>query len=129
MAERILTTRDLNRALLARQLLLARARLPVGRALERIGGIQAQYAPSSYVRLWTNLEGLNRDDLTRARERKRAVQGTLMRSTTHLVSPRDYWLFSAGVGPSREARWLRTSGRGQDADELAAARGALQTAL
>src|SRR3954454_8975002 len=129
MPERRLTPRDLNRALLARQLLLERARLPIARALERIGGIQAQYAPSSYVRLWTNLDGFARDDLTRAIERKRAVQGTLMRSTIHLVSPRDYWLFSAGVGPSREAHWLRTSRRGQNADELAAARAALQTAL
>ncbi len=33
-----------------------------------------------------------------------------MRSTIHLVSPRDYWLFSAGVGPSREEHWLRTHG-------------------
>ncbi len=129
MPERTLTQRELNRALLARQLLLERARLPIGRALERIGGIQAQYAPSSYVRLWTNLDGFARDDLTRALERKRAVQGTLMRSTIHLVSPRDYWLFSAGVGPSREAHWLRTWGRGQTADELAAAREGLRAAL
>src|SRR5215470_1629335 len=98
MAERTLTQRELNRALLARQLLLARTRLPIARALERIGGIQAQYAPSSYVRLWTNLDGFTRDDLTRALERRRVVQGTLMRSTIHLVSPRDYWLFSAGAG-------------------------------
>ncbi len=129
MKGRTLTQRELNRALLARQLLLERARLPIGRALERIGGIQAQYAPSSYVRLWTNLDRFARDDLTRALERKRAVQGTLMRSTIHLVSPRDYWLFSAGVGPSREAHWLRTWGRGQTADELAVARDGLRAAL
>jgi len=129
MPERTLTPRDLNRALLARQLLLERARLPIARALERIGGIQAQYAPSSYVRLWTNLDGFARDDLTRALERRQAVQGTLMRSTIHLVSPRDYWLFSAGVGPSREAHWLRTWGRGQTGDDLAAAREGLRKAL
>jgi DNA glycosylase AlkZ-like len=127
--ERTLTQRELNRALLARQLLLERARVPIGRGLERIGGIQAQYAPSSYVRLWTNLDGFERADLTRALERKRAVQGTLMRSTIHLVSPRDYWLFSAGVGPSREAHWLRTWGRGQTADDLAGAREGLRNAL
>jgi hypothetical protein len=125
----VLTQRELNRALLARQLLLRRARLPIGRALERIAGIQAQYAPSSYVRLWTNLDGFRRGDLTRALERKQAVQGTLMRSTIHLVSPRDYWLFSAGIGPSREAHWLRTWGKGQSAGDLAAARDGLRAAV
>jgi len=40
VAERVLTTRELNRALLARQLLLERVSLPIPRVLERIGGIQ-----------------------------------------------------------------------------------------
>jgi hypothetical protein len=52
-----------------------------------------------------------------------------MRSTIHLVSPRDYWLFSAGVGPSREAHWLRTWGRGQTGEDLARAREGLRAAL
>src|SRR5918995_953579 len=52
MAERVLTERALNRALLARQLLLEPARLALPRALERIGGIQNQYAPSGYGDLW-----------------------------------------------------------------------------
>ncbi|MCW3048919.1 MAG: hypothetical protein JWO74_3203, partial [Solirubrobacterales bacterium] len=47
--ERALTQPELNRAVLARQLLLERARTPLPRALERVGGIQAQYAPSMYV--------------------------------------------------------------------------------
>ena len=84
-----LSARRLNRALLARQLLLARVRIPLGRALERVGGLQAQYAPSPYIRLWSTIDGFSRDDLTRALERRRAVQGTLMRSTIHIVSPRD----------------------------------------
>ena len=46
---RTLTTRELNRAVLARQLLLRRARMPLARALEAIGGIQDQYAPSGYT--------------------------------------------------------------------------------
>ena len=70
MAERVLTQRDLNRALLARQLLLERARTPIPKALERIGGIQAQYAPSMYVGLWSRLEGFERAALTRALERR-----------------------------------------------------------
>jgi hypothetical protein len=124
----ILSARRLNRTLLARQLLLVRARLPVGRALERVAGLQAQYAPSPYVRLWSMLDGFSRDDLTRALERRRAVQGTLMRSTIHLVSSRDYWRFAAGVGPSRREWWQRTWGKREPAanvdfvaDELKAA--------
>ena len=66
MAERTLTRRELNRALLARQLLLERARLPLPRVLERMCGLQAQYAPSMYIGLWTRVEGLQRDALTRA---------------------------------------------------------------
>ena len=66
MAERVLTQRELNRALLARQLLLERARLPIPRALERIGGIQDQYAPNAYIRLWSCLEGF-RATTSRAR--------------------------------------------------------------
>jgi hypothetical protein len=104
-----LSARQLNRTVLARQLLLARARLPIGRALERVAGLQAQYAPSPYVRLWSMLDGLSRDDLTRALERRRAVQGTLMRSTIHLVSRRDYFPLAAGVRDARRAWWLRTT--------------------
>jgi len=56
-----LSARRLNRALLARQLLLARRRIPIGRALERVGGLQAQYAPSPYVRLWSTIDGFSRE--------------------------------------------------------------------
>jgi Winged helix DNA-binding domain len=107
VSERVLSTRELNRALLARQLLLERARLPIPRALERIGGIQNQYAPSGYVGLWTRLDGFERDALTRALERRTAVQGTLMRVTIHLVSAREYWLFAMGVRRARREWWLK----------------------
>ena len=108
MAERLLTERALNRALLARQLLLERARVPIPRALERVGGLQTQYAPSGYVGLWTRLEGFERDALTRALERRTAVQGTLMRVTIHLVSAGDFWLFALGTRRARREWFLRT---------------------
>ena len=125
MTERVLTQRELNRSLLARQLLLERSRLPLTRALEQVAGLQTQYAPSAYVRLWSCLEGFRLDDLTRALERRRAVQATLMRSTIHVVSARDFWLFSAGVGPSRQEHWLRANRKQAgdadvDLDEVAA---------
>ena len=109
MVERTLTQPELNRALLARQLLLERARLPIPRALERIGGIQNQYAPSAYLRLWSCLEDFRRDDLTRALERRRVVQGTLMRETIHVVSRRDYDLFAAGIRISGQEWWRRVN--------------------
>jgi Winged helix DNA-binding domain len=104
-AERVLTARELNRALLARQLLLERARTPIPRALERIGGLQAQYAPSMYIGLWSRLDGFERDSLTRALERRSVVQATLMRATIHLVSRADYWPFELGVKRAR-ADWI-----------------------
>jgi hypothetical protein len=104
-AERVLTQRELNRALLARQQLLERGRMSIPRLLERVGGIQAQYAPSTYVGLWTRLEGFERDQLTRALERRSVVQGTLMRVTIHAVSARDWWPFAIAVRESRR-RWL-----------------------
>ena len=72
-------------------MLLERAPVSIPRALERMGGLQAQYAPSMYVGLSSRIEGFERDALTRALERRSVVQGTLMRSTIHLVSARDYW--------------------------------------
>ena len=109
MAERTLTQRELNRALLARQLLLERSRLSIPRALERIGGIQNQYAPNAYIRLWSCVEGFRRDELTHALERRRVVQGTLMRETIHVVSKRDYALFAAGIRVSGQEWWRRVN--------------------
>ena len=130
MSERVLTTRELNRALLARQLLLERARVPLTRALERVAGLQTQYAPSAYIGLWSRLHGFELAHLTRALERRRAVQATLMRSTIHVVSAQDFWLFSEGIGPSREQWWLRTHGTDEAARaDLGAVRAQLRSEL
>jgi hypothetical protein len=107
MSERTLSTRELNRALLARQLLLGRRRLGVPAALERMCGLQAQYAPSMYVGLWSRVEGLERRTVTRALERRTAVQATLMRGTIHLVSAADYWPFEQAVRRARAGWALR----------------------
>ena len=105
---RRLSERELNRALLARQLLLERRRVPLPQALERIGGIQAQYAPSMYVGLWTRLQRFGRDQLDRALERRTVVQGTSLRATIHLLSPRDWWTFAIATSNQRREDWLRT---------------------
>ena len=107
-AARVLTERQLNRSVLARQLLLERARLSLPRALERVGGLQAQYAPSMYVGLWSRVAAFQRDQLTRALERRAVVQATLMRSTIHLVSADDYWPMAVAVRDGRRRRWKAT---------------------
>jgi hypothetical protein len=117
---RTLTARELNRALLARQMLLERAKTPLPRVLERMGGLQAQYAPSMYVGLWSRVEGLERDAVTRGLERRSIVQGSMMRATIHIVSRRDYWPFVVGIRRGLQEWWLRTHGRDISRREVAA---------
>jgi DNA glycosylase AlkZ-like len=129
VAERILTEGELNRALLARQLLLERADLPLTRALERVGGLQTQYAPSAYIGLWSRLGGFAREDLTRALERRRVIQATSMRATIHMVSARDYPLLTEGVRASRREWWLRSRRGRVDEARIAEAAAALRALL
>ena len=124
-----LTQRHLNRALLARQLLLKRARTTLPNALESVAGLQAQYAPSMYIGLWSRLEGFTREDLNHALESLSVVQGTLMRVTIHLVSARDYWLFAAGVRRGRREWWLRVHSGGTSSRDLATAASRLRRQL
>jgi hypothetical protein len=105
-AERVLTQREVNRALLARQMLLSRVKAPLPRVVERMGGIQAQYAPSTYLALWARVEELERDAPTRALERRSLVQATMLRGTIHVVSRRDFWPWRAAVRAG-DRRWLR----------------------
>src|ERR671937_428183 len=89
-------------------MLLERAPAPLPGALERMGCLQAQYAPSMYIGLWSRVEGLERGAVTRALEEKEVVQGTLMRSTIHLVSRADYWPLAIAVRRARREHWART---------------------
>jgi hypothetical protein len=95
--ERVLSPRELNRATLARQLLLERRRFPVAKALERVAGLQAQWPPAPYVGLWTRVEGFRREALERALMRQIVLRGVLMRGTVHLLSAADYALFGAAL--------------------------------
>jgi hypothetical protein len=104
VAERVLTLEELNRATLARQLLLERRKLPLVRALERVAGLQAQWGPAPYVGLWTRVAGFKRESLERALLRRQAVRAVLMRGTIHLVSLADYARFGAAVG---SPPWLK----------------------
>ena len=74
-----MSLRALNRALLARQGLLERAAMPIPAMLERMAGLQAQYAPSMYIGLWSRVAGFERAALTGALERRTVIQATLLR--------------------------------------------------
>jgi winged helix DNA-binding protein len=114
---RTLTLRELNRATLARQLLLRRHRLSVPKALERTAGLQAQWPPSPYIGLWSRVDGFHPDALVRAVTRRRVVKATLMRTTLHLVSAKDYLAFG-GIYRASRMRELqrRLAALGDDAD-------------
>ena len=101
MTEPILTRRALNRALLARQLLLERSSMSLTDALEQVGGLQTQYAPAGYIGLWSRLRDFERPMLTQALEERGAIQATIMRSTIHVVS--------AATPPGRRRKSLSRS--------------------
>jgi hypothetical protein len=88
--ERVLTLRDLNRATLSRQMLLARGALPVAEAVGRLVGLQAQVPNPPYVGLWTRVKDFRREDLTGLMQRREVVRVAAMRSTLHLMEAEDY---------------------------------------
>jgi uncharacterized protein YcaQ len=94
---RVLTLRELNRATLARQLLLERRKLSPLTAIERLAGMQAQWPPSPYIGLWSRVVGFERETLERAVRRGDVLKPTVMRGTLHLITARDYALFYAAL--------------------------------
>jgi hypothetical protein len=94
-----LTLRQLNRATLARQLLLGRERMAPMEAVERLGGLQAQEPKPAFAALWTRLEGFERAQLHDALERRSVVRGTMMRATLHMTSAGDYAALRAALQP------------------------------
>jgi hypothetical protein len=94
---RTLTLRELNRATLARQLLLRRHRLSLQTTIERVAGLQAQWPSAPYVGLWSRVADFRREALERALSRQQVLKATLMRVTLHLITARDYPTFTAAI--------------------------------
>ncbi|HEX5938419.1 MAG TPA: winged helix DNA-binding domain-containing protein [Actinomycetota bacterium] len=97
MADRVLTLRELNRATLARQLLLERKRLSPTAVIERLVGMQAQSPRAPYIGIWTRATGFRRQALERRIRSGEVLRGTVMRQTLHLVTRRDYGLVRAAM--------------------------------
>ncbi len=115
---RVLSDRELNRALLARQLLLKRAAIAPTAAIEKLAGLQAQWSPAPYVGLWSRLAKFAITDLEHALEARTVVKATLMRGTLHLVSAKDYPALTVATTQSRGDRWAPEARRLKDAAKI-----------
>jgi hypothetical protein len=102
MSSQFIGQRQLNRALLARQLLLARARLTTEQAIEHLVGMQAQSPTSPYVGLWTRVDDFRFESLAQMLGDRRVVRLVLMRNTIHLVTADDAYRLRPLLAPLLE---------------------------
>lgn len=112
-----LTDRRLNRALLARQLLLERVPMSAGDALEALLGMQAQVPDAPYVCLWSRLAPFAPEQLSALVRGGGAVRASLMRNTLHLVSAPDWAALRPLTAPVLE-RSFRSSPFARDLDGI-----------
>jgi hypothetical protein len=101
---RTLTLRQLNRTLLLRQLLLERQRVPLARAVSRLVALQAQYAPSPYLALWSRVDGFRKETLTRALAAGAIVKAASLRTTLHVMTRADFPRIVAAYIDSQRGR-------------------------
>lgn len=102
-------------------MLLQRSTASIPKVLERMGGLQAQYAPAIYVGLWSRMARLQRQEVTKALERRLIVQGTMMRTTIHAVAAGDYWPLTLATREARRHWFLRVYRGPYGEDDFAAA--------
>lgn len=124
MTTEVLGRRALNRALLARQMLLRRQELPAIEAIEHLIGMQAQAPKDPYLGLWARLEGFRHEELADLILTRRAVRAPLMRTTVHLVSARNCLTLRPLMQPVLERVFRGQFGRalaGVDLEEVVAA--------
>lgn len=85
----VLSTRQLNRTLLERQLLLRRSPMQIVEAVEHLAGMQCQVPPAPFYGLWSRLQRPVATELAALLTHRVIVRMTLMRATLHLVSHDD----------------------------------------
>ena len=95
-----LSLKQLNRALLARQLLLKRENKTAAKAIEALGGLQAQLARPPFIGLWSRLQKFGRADLIKPLQRREVVRVTAMRGTLHLMNAKNYVALRAAIQPA-----------------------------
>ncbi|MFD8446522.1 winged helix DNA-binding domain-containing protein [Streptomyces globisporus] len=119
----VLDNRALNRATLARQLLLERAGRPVVDAVAHLCGLQAQEPQEPFIGLWSRLTAFDPAVLSDLLTRRSVVRTHLMRRTVHLVTADDVLAWRARHDAMLRQRVLgvyRDELKGVDLDELAA---------
>ncbi|MFD3406882.1 winged helix DNA-binding domain-containing protein [Kribbella sp. NPDC058693] len=119
----VLSARAVNRATLARQLLLERADVPAVDVVGQLAGMQGQEPKHPYVGLWTRIDGFAEAQLDQAVAAREVVRATMFRGTLHLVTATDYLRFRTTVSPVLEAglRVLGDRGAGLEPEKVVAA--------
>ena len=115
-----ISTRELNRATLARQMLLEREVISPVAAVERLIGMQAQEARPPYIGLWSRVRDSSREEMVAAFANRRLVRATLMRGTIHAFSAADYRAFRPAIQPvlDRSLSALGERSAGLDLDRV-----------
>ena len=117
----VLSRRALNRALLARQMLLRPVTLSAAAAIERLVGMQAQAPNLPYVGLWARLQSFRHEELSDLMRSRRAVRTSLMRNTIHLVTTEDARRLKPIFQPLHERGFFRGSPWGRDLKTMSTA--------
>jgi hypothetical protein len=86
----VLSLRQLNRATLARQLLLERHALKPVAATEHLVALQAQVPRPPFIGLWSRIQRASREAIVKDLLSKKLVRGTSLRGTLHMMSARDF---------------------------------------